>query len=207
MKPGRFTAVVVCLFACAPVWAGMRPSPQIAVYYDFDQAPPPASLVAMENEVARIMHPAGLSFVWRDLAERTAEEVFSDLVVIRFHGNCNASAPIPREPIRPGASLGDTTVVDGHVLPFSDIACDQLRDYIAPAAGATPEPDAALGRAMGRVVAHEMYHIFAETEKHGSGGVARAYHKRRELLASEFAFDSRETRILRDYARRSNSFN
>ena len=59
-----------------------------------------------------------------------------------------------------------------------------------------------MGRAMGRVLAHELYHIFGETRKHGSSGVASAYHTRGELLAPEFNFSERESEMFRDFQAR-----
>ena len=77
--------------------------------------------------------------------------------------------------VHPGA-LGWTHVSDGAILPFSEIDCDRIREFVQkellywkPA-----EREEVLGRAMARVVAHELYHIFANTPHHGSDGVAKA---------------------------------
>jgi len=54
------------------------------------------------------------------------------------------------------------------------------------------------GRALGRVVAHELYHIFAATETHGKDGVARSFHTRRDLTGKQFRFSQKETAALHD---------
>jgi hypothetical protein len=42
-----------------------------------------------------------------------------------------------------------------------------------------------LGRAMGRVLAHELYHIVADTSDHGREGVTQASLTPRELTAGQ----------------------
>jgi len=42
-----------------------------------------------------------------------------------------------------------------------------------------------LGRAMGRVLAHELYHIVADTAGHGENGVAQPALSARELTSGQ----------------------
>ena len=42
-----------------------------------------------------------------------------------------------------------------------------------------------LGRAMGRVLAHELYHIVADTAEHGDNGVAQSSLSARELTSGQ----------------------
>jgi hypothetical protein len=51
---------------------------------------------------------------------------------------------------------------------------------------------------LGRVVAHEMYHMLAGTTAHADGGVARSFHTRRDLTGPEFHFTARESKMLRE---------
>jgi hypothetical protein len=60
--------------------------------------------------------------------------------------------------------------------------------------------NAALGRAMARVGAHEIYHILTGSGTHASQGIARASHSRAELIAPTFAFAKMETNWLRAWA-------
>ena len=48
---------------------------------------------------------------------------------------------------------------------------------------------AALGRALARVIAHEIYHIVGETTDHQYSGVAKASFSVRDLLTARFDFD------------------
>jgi hypothetical protein len=71
------------------------------------------------------------------------------------------------------------------MLPFSDLACDNLRGAVQAAIveGNQIRGNALLGRAMGRVLAHELYHIVADSSAHGKGGVAQAALSPRELTS------------------------
>ena len=98
----------------------------------------------------------------------------------------------------PGA-LGWTHVSDGVILPFSDVDCDRIRQFLQkdilqePAA----DRDEIFGRAIARVLAHELYHIFANTEKHGSCGVGKSSYSVRELLSDDFQFEERNSIALK----------
>jgi len=90
-------------------------------------------------------------------------------------------------------------VSDGQVLPFAEIDCDGVRgflmkDLLMLSADAREE---AYGKALGRVLSHELYHIFAKTVHHGAAGVAKAAYTVRELLSQDFQFEEKETRTLR----------
>jgi hypothetical protein len=193
--------VICSLFCCASLLAGGQSA--IAVFMDFQSEPSAATVSEMEREVAAIMKPSGWQFDWRRIEEVRAGESFEDLVVVKFKGSCEAeSAPVYNEldPNSKPQPLAHTQVADGHVLPFSDVLCDTIRDYIAPAAtaGDSQKRDRLLGRAMGRVLAHEMYHMFVKTTEHGEDGVARAFHTRKDLTAREFHFTARETLKLKE---------
>src|SRR4051812_21831949 len=131
------------------------------LYFNFQQPAPPAVMHSLQDEVESIMGPLGRHFAWRGLAGVKGNEVSTELAVLTFKGRCDAAALSPKEG-HPGA-LGWTHVSDGEILPFSDIDCDRIRLfvqkellYVRPA-----QRETSFGRALGRVVAHELYHIFA----------------------------------------------
>jgi hypothetical protein len=43
---------------------------------------------------------------------------------------------------------------------------------------------------MGRVLAHELFHVFANTDKHGHEGVTKTSYSRKDLVAESFEFDA-----------------
>jgi hypothetical protein len=130
---------------------------------------------------------------------RLGAGVDGQLLLVRLQGRCNADWPVLDYPFagRVG-TLGRTYFVNGKVLPIADVLCDSVRRYIAPALSAAPpgNREQLLGRALGRVAVHELYHILLQTAGHARGGLARAEQSRAELLASEGAFTWRDLQRL-----------
>jgi len=175
----------------------VQPSAPVTVYTQFEHAPTEVVLEALQNEVETIMAPVGLNFEWRSLETCTGREFAVELVVATFKGACEV---IP-SPERTGASgaLGWTHTSNGEVLPFTDVDCGRISQLLGPSMFHVDPADReeTLGRAIGRVLAHEFYHVFARTSHHGSWGVAKPYYSVSELLAKEFNFEARESKLLR----------
>ena len=94
--------------------------------------------------------------------------------------------------------LGTSLVSDGQVLPFSEVECDQVRKTLAYEERATEmDRQCALGRAMGRVVAHELYHVLACTTKHAGRGLARATQTLKGMVDGTLGFDKDEAAEIR----------
>ena len=128
----------------------------------------------------------------------------SSLVVIHFKGLCNAQYMPPSElgpPVGIDTVLASTQTSHGQVLHFTAVNCTEVRNYLAAETSRAKkkERDELYGRALGRIVAHEMYHIFAATEKHSTDGVARAYFSRRNLVQPVFGFLPKESAELREF--------
>jgi hypothetical protein len=201
------THVSVCLtiaalsIASLPGQVKPRTAPVIAVFVDFEKQPSAFSVAQMKQEVEAIMRPAGLQFEWRQLNDPRGQESFADLVVMRFKGACQMEGTPMYSELGPESGAGElanTKVSGGRVLPFSEIECDRIRRYIAPEAR-DQAGDLALGRAMGRVVAHELYHMFTGSKKHASDGVARSFQTRKELVGNEFALDPKAAAAVREW--------
>jgi len=178
----------------------------LAIYYSFDSPAPPALFEELQSELDRILAPANLRVAWRSTdAQNSGAEDFPDIVVFRFHGRCSFETNSAEEELLQdpgGAALASTQIADGHVLPFGEVDCDKLRHFIAPATRALDASarNCALGRAMARVSAHEIYHMLTGSELHASKGIARPAHSRAELTIPTFTFDKPETDWLRNWA-------
>jgi hypothetical protein len=184
-----------------PLWAGGRPAPSIRLYTQFQQEPPEMVLGSLQMELRTILEPLGLGFEWRELDLSGGNEVSTELAVIHFKGSCDVEN-LAALKVYPGP-LGWTHMSGGEVLPFTDISCDRVRLFMQRDLLRLPERDrqAAYGKAVGRVLAHELYHIFAKTAKHGSWGIAKAAYTVEELLCPTFQFEKRESNILRAHYR------
>jgi hypothetical protein len=135
----------------------------------------------MGREAAHILRKSGVSVHWR-LGEPT-QAVNGLLVVVKLVGRCDMDGSPAF--LMPGP-LGWSHEVNGVVLPFSDLACDNIRGAVqSPLVGNPLRGNILLGRAMGRVLAHELYHIVADTAEHGEDGVAQPALSARELTSGQ----------------------
>ena len=125
-------------------------------------------------------------------------EVFDHLAVVRFRSSCRSSAPEGKGPS--GSVLGFTHVSDGDIMPFIDVACNQVRRWIRPlvAGEGYPRMELLLGRALARVLAHELYHVLAETSDHGHHGIAKPALTAQELVQMQLSLHDDDSRRIRD---------
>jgi hypothetical protein len=169
----------------------------LLLYTDFEIKPPGAVEIAIQNEVESIMSPIGWHFVWESLPTTERPKICIRLVVVRFKGVCDAQdmAKYPPYPY----SLGATEVTDGQILPFANIYCTAIRALLAPDLVATraTERNTLFARAVGRVLAHELYHVFANEKHHAGKGVAEAHFSSEELLSDSLRFEPKQVRKLR----------
>ena len=184
-----------------PAFGGSRIAP-IRLYTQFQHQPPDAVLEAIQEELDNIMVPASIDFEWRSLANTLGNEVSVELAVIHFKGTCALKDLEPAE-VYPGP-LGWTHMSDGEILPFSDINCDGIRMFIQRDLLRMPETvrEMAYGRAIARVLAHELYHIFAKTTKHAAWGVSKPAYTVQELLSSKFQFEKKVCDLLKAHQAR-----
>jgi len=169
----------------------------IALYTEFQREPPPTVFAALQDEVNLIMASSGLGFTWRALSEARSGIGSVDLAVITLKGRCDV-AGLTRHGSNPGP-LGWTHISGGVILPFAEVDCQGIRGLIQKqliTMGAESREEA-FGRALGRVVAHELYHIFAKTARHSSSGVGKSKFSVQELLSPDFRFAARESLALK----------
>jgi hypothetical protein len=154
----------------------------------------PLAIRSTQNELQRLLAPAGIDMVWKNLETRKPGEQFDQVVVMSFTGSCSDPGVVspPRTPLETAVSLADSSVSEGRILPFIRVDCGYLAQMLAPALRSldAKERDAAFGQALGRVVAHEIYHIIGETTGHQARGVAKASFSVRDLTADDFEFDT-----------------
>ena len=194
MKPALFCLALGVL----PVPGGSWDSPvaPVTVYTQFQQTPPPIVLDSLKREMAALMSPIGVPFAWRSLAARSGNEISVHLMVATFTGRCDLAG---LEPLGPASgTLGLTHVSDGVILPFTEVDCNAIRRFLRRRLHRidVEKRDEVFGRAIGRVLAHEFYHIFANTLHHGSGGVAEPCYSEQELVSDEFRLQDSELRAL-----------
>jgi hypothetical protein len=208
---GLFLGLVLTMpVPCAPhmVNAPAHAAGPVAVFLQFDNPIPELALQQMQREVFSILRPAGYDFVWLLLTRDLQMGQYSDLVVVHFTGDCDASRGrfFPRVGALKGEPLARTAVSDGVVLPFTEVRCDQMRQFLGVEMSGRKDKDnaATMGRALGRVLSHEMFHMLAGTRSHARSGVARPAHSVQELASEKaFQFEPEEIRLLHGIRKRS----
>jgi hypothetical protein len=177
--PGLLAILAPVLFAAAP----------IGVYLDFAEPPSDAALDAMRKEATSILDRVNIKIAWRLVSENQGNEPFERLVVVKLSGGCACHGFL--KPTREILVLGTTAVVDGVVLPYSEVRCDAVRRLMPDIEFAADRRvgDAALGKVMGRVLAHELYHAVRGTMHHSASGLAKGFQTTDELKSDELAFE------------------
>ena len=184
------------LFAAALF--GGTPNPvatPFRLYAAFPSTSPETVRSIIKSQVESIMAPTGWTIEWDEPSNPTAPTV--SLAIVTFIGNCNV------DDLRRFSSrvrkLGRAHVSEGKILNFADVYCDavgaSIADYLA--AMDRSRRELLYGRAVARVVAHELYHVLTGEPGHGSEGVAQPFLTAVELLADDLQFALEEVRKLR----------
>ena len=173
-------SVLLLVLSMTAAAAAQRPA--LTIVLEFQGPHSDSSVGEMRREFESIMRDSGFRFDWR-MRDEVAEHSFDDLVLVRFKGKCV---------LEPVGYLYDErgplafTYSDGaEVLPFSEVACDHVAASVRSAmfGGDYNNADLLLGRALGRVVAHELVHILTDSKGHGKAGVQKAALSGKLLIA------------------------
>ena len=167
---------------------------RLVVYLRTGGSQPAAPLAEMKREVGSLMSQAGYRVEWRSLdAPRGEEGDASMLAVLELNGNCGLAAGYgaAEKPLAANTSLATTSITDGQVMPFSSLNCRALTRNVSATLGqeAGARRDFLYGRAMARVVAHELYHVLMRSTEHARNGVARSCFSIADLLTERFEFE------------------
>jgi hypothetical protein len=186
----RLAAIVCLLPVCESLTLSETLVPQtgaVNVYLAPSSKISPAVTHWMQEESGTLMSSAGYQVHWLDPLERP-DAPGTSLIVIELNGAC-APAEHSGRPVDVDR-LAFTVVDHGKILPFVTVDCAALQKVLAPALDREPRArrDVLYGRAMGRLVAHEMYHIESQDRGHSRNGVAEAAVSSRELVSEHFEF-------------------
>lgn len=170
------------------IWAGGQAPRPATVYFKFEGPTTSPVYRSMKLELNSLFLETPLSFEWKRLEEASEFETVPNLVVVRFRGDCRMTHPYP--PLDEQGIYAWTAVTDGVILPFSTVDCDRVRNAVSLAmwGGDRARGELLLGRALARIVAHELVHLFTKSAAHGARGVAREALTGAELIADGVTF-------------------
>lgn len=178
-------AAVLC--AALPASAERPPAPT-TVFFKFEGLSSGAVFDSMKREMTALFNGTGHRFDWRRLEEASEIGPVPNLVVMRLRGDCRLTHPFP--PLDEQGVFAWTDVSDGVVLPFSTVDCDRVRNAVSAAVWGAERKrgEELLGRALGRILAHELFHIFTRSVAHSAKGIARRALTGAELIADDTLF-------------------
>jgi hypothetical protein len=169
--------LVVLTMLCFCVCANAQTRP-LVVYPGHSHTLDGIANHSLEQELKRVVAPAGIDLTWRSDADRTqTHQETGRIIVGDFAGNCSVET-ISNAQV---ASLAKLTLAEapvslGRVLPYFTVDCNRVIRTLAPMLQPLSPPmrQTIFGRALARVIAHEIYHILAETTGHEDAGLAKA---------------------------------
>jgi hypothetical protein len=175
----RSLILYVAALACALPAAAT----DVTVVIDFNGPYSDRSIAEMKREAEGIIKDSGLHLDWKS-REAVGANSYPNLVLVRFKGRCV---------LEPDPNLYDergpfafTYSSDGDVLPFTEVACDHVTASVQSAISGDDfsRLDYLMGRALGRVVAHELVHILTRSGNHAREGVAQTAFSGKELIGA-----------------------
>ena len=166
-----------------------RPVPDVTVIVDVKGTYSETAFREMRREAGQIIESSGVRLDWRTRAE-SQNATFNDLVVMTFRGSCafDPTSPAYDEP----GPLAVTRTANGEVQPFGEVNCDRVGKTIRPAMFGEDyaKGDLLFGRALGRVVAHELVHMLTRSGQHARDGVQKAALSGKQLISNSLPLDA-----------------
>lgn len=190
----RQVCVCACLLAsiALPVFAAA----DVTVIVDIKGPYSKLAMKEMEREATQIIETSGMKVDWRR-RDDVANAVFNDLVVMTFKGSCTFDpAPPIYDELGPFAI---TRTANGEVQPFGEVDCDRVVNSVRTAMFGNDynRADLLIGRALGRVVAHEMVHMLTKSGRHAHDGVQRAALSGKQLISASLPLSAMDVDRLR----------
>jgi hypothetical protein len=173
------------------------PTTDVTIILDVKGAFALAAMREMESEAGRIIGTSGIRLDWRMRNDATA--TFNDLVVLTFKGSCLYEAvPQLYDELGPYAF---TRTSNGEVQPFGEVDCDHVVGSVRNAMFGNDfaHSDMLVGRALGRVVAHELVHMLTKSGEHGHEGVQKPALSGKQLISASLPLSALDVDRLRQH--------
>lgn len=170
---------------------------QIALLTAHDHPPVTQVTQAMEGELTALFAGAGSAVVIHADGPLVYLGAPRHVLYVAFRGRCEFVPQIaPRTGQRIMASLA---VVDGRIQPMMTVDCDAVAQTIAGhmTRADLKHAEFVYGRALARVVAHEIYHWVAHQTNHRHSELFSETMGARTLLAERARFEPGEVQLLR----------
>lgn len=162
---------------------------KIAIMAEFEQPAAKQTIRAMQQQAADLLKSAGVELAWPGKLINPAG--FQKVIQVRFQGSCRAGdfaslTALDSEPFGTSSfRLAAAKLAGREVLPKAVVECDNVRRALHY----VPFPNHAteLGKALARVLTHELYHILGGTTHHEKEGLAKAIVKLEEIVRGDLS--------------------
>jgi hypothetical protein len=159
----------------------------LGLYFAHAQSLDAVSTEMARREMQRLLAPAGVELVWNQ-----ADREVARAIVAAFDDSCSIDTlPAPLSGNADAALAESSVSSTGRVLPYFHVNCSRLIQTLTPALLPLDVPlrRMVFGRALGRVMAHEVYHILSQRRGHDATGVTKASFTLEDLTSRQFEFD------------------
>ena len=188
------TALALCALTAFGAENVVSFAPQLTVLLSIEEKVSNTALLELKSELNTIMKDTGRKLNVRLREDSQPNESFEDLVLVKLKGSCTMQRTLPFMDERGPLAWSHST--DGAILPFAEVSCDRIARSVRAAlwGGELREADRYLGRALGRVLAHELYHILGKTHEHNAdGSIAKEALSAKQLISDKrIGFDVRD---------------
>ena len=187
-------SALVCLLSVGAAAGGLRiaDSSEVDLYLKSDGGGSAPVLSEMKNELASLMYGAGVHVAWWTPTD-SSSGVAGDLVVIDLRGACQPpESGMAVQPIKNMAALASSAMADGRILPFSWVDCTAVNGFLSHSIAALSaiQREEIYGRALARLLAHELYHVITQSAEHQEAGLAKAQFSVADLIGARLEFFS-----------------
>ncbi len=163
----------------------------------FDRSPDTAAVEHMRQETARIFADTGATLAWRTRTQPGIMPPGAVRVTLQLHGSCRVEPNMLS--LAEDGPMGWVESHGGEMLSLIDVDCDRISAMVWQNRGTLPLPLVvrAFGRALGRVLAHELYHYVTQSPAHGASDLFRPAMTSRDLMLPDVRFEPAEIEVLR----------
>lgn len=165
------------------------------------------TLQEMQREIRKALFATGHVVQFQLRSEMKPDQAFEEIIVVQLKGRCEMDqTPVAFDERGPD-TLAYTHSTDGEILPFTEVPCDRLRTSVRTAMWGDDfkRGDMLFGRAIGRVLSHEFFHILARTPGHGKKGIAKSSLSAAQLISEELRFSEEDADLVRVRSRLDSS--
>jgi len=187
----RFAGLLAATVSIAPLAQA-----QIALLVEFDSPPAEETAIGMRRELAGLFGGAGFDLHVHVDGPYVYLGAARHVVSLHFVGPCQP-APFAASHSE-GAVLARLARVDGKLLPLVTVDCAAVAQYIRPVMTGAElrQANAVYGRALARVVAHEIYHWVTQRQAHAHSKLFSERISAKTLLDGGVQFEPDEVRLL-----------